>query len=246
MLKKLKASLGIGSATVDTVLDQDSAVQGSSISGKICIQGGDTEQKIDGISLTLCTEVKVESDSGKHYVRFILGKLDEKKSLIIEANEAKEIPFTMMLPGETPITALNAQRNQCKVWIETQLDIDFALDPKDRDYLSIHPLPAIQYAITAMEREGFNLVKADVEKGFLNGGHFKSTSGCYQELEFRNNAFFSRKEIELSFVLHAEKIHCLVEIDRTFGNGDSYRSFTLRRDASEAEVEQALVPILHG
>ncbi|MBV7300189.1 sporulation protein [Enterovibrio paralichthyis] len=244
MFKKLKASLGIGGATVDTVLHNESLYQGETLRGTVNIKGGGAEQEIDAITLKLCTEVKVESDSGVSYQPFVLGHLRANDPFVIQPGEEKQVPFEFKLHDETPITAVNTRNNQSHVWIETTLDIDFAIDPTDRDHLQVRPLPSVQRAMNILEREGFKMVKADVEKGQLRGNGFTSQSGCYQELEFQSSGMFSRKEIELSFILSGSVIHCLAEIDRSFGRGDTYRSFTLSRDASEGEVEQALAAVL--
>ncbi|MEZ8028480.1 sporulation protein [Enterovibrio norvegicus] len=240
MFKKLKASLGIGAAKVDTVLDNESVYQGAMLTGTIHIKGGDIEQQVDAISLKLCTEVKVESDDSVSYQNFILGSMQAVDPFVIQPGEERSISFDMPLHDETPITAVSANYNQSKVWVETSLDIDFAIDPTDRDYLEIRPLPAVQRVISLLESEGYRMVKADVEQGQLNGNGFSSRSGCYQELEFQNSGFFSKKEIELSFILDGDRIHCLAEIDRAMGRGDMYRSFTISRNASDAEVQQAL------
>ncbi|WP_407330624.1 sporulation protein [Enterovibrio sp. 27052020O] len=246
MFKKLKASLGIGATTVDTLLHHESVYQGETLRGVVRIKGGDIEQQIDAISLKLCTEVKVESDSGVSYQTFVLGSLQASDPFVIQPNEEKVVPFELNLHQETPITAVNARSNKCHVWVETTLDIDFAIDPNDRDYLEVRPLPAVQRALNVLEREGFTMVKADVEKGHLRGDGFASQSGCYQELEFQSSGMFSRREIELSFILDGGVIHCLAEIDRALGRGDMFRSFTISRDASEGEVEQALASTLRA
>ncbi len=99
--------------------------------------------------------------------------------------------------------------------------------------------------IRAIEQAGFTMVKADVEKGFLRGGSFASRSGIYQELEFRNSGFVSSKEIELSFILEGQVMHCLAEIDRSLSfSGDQYRSFTLPINATDAQVAAAVAPTL--
>ncbi len=248
MLKKLKASLGLGAAKVDTILDDEFIYQGNKIQGVINIQGGDIDQQIDAIKLKLCTEVKIETESGG-VTRdgFVLQNINANEPFIIKAEEEKSIPFSIALPDETPITAIKPRSNQSHVWLETSLDIDFAIDPSDRDYLNIQPLFPIAHAIKVLEREGYTFVKADVEKGYLRGKNFRSKSGCYQELEFQSSGFFDRKEIELSFVLDGNVIYCLSEIDRTLSTrGDSYRSFAVSRDATEAEIERALLTTLHS
>ncbi|STO57139.1 sporulation protein [Grimontia hollisae] len=243
MFKKLKASFGIGAAKVDTILHNASVYQGKTLRGTVHIKGGDVEQEIDCITLKLCTEVKVETDSGASYQPFVLGHIQANTPFTIQPGEEKDVPFELKLHDETPVTAVNARFNQSHVWVETVLDIDFAIDPTDRDYLEVRPLPAVQRVLSALEREGFTMMKADVEKGQLRGNGFVSRSGCYQELEFHNSSMFNKTEIELSFILDGPVIHCLAEIDRAFGRGDTYRSFTLSRDASEGEVAQALGPI---
>lgn len=245
MFAKLKASLGIGAARVDTVLDSLSVFQGETLKGVVHIQGGDVEQQIDAINLKLCTEIKVESEDGSSYQDFILGKLQAVQPFVIAPNENKQVPFELALDAETPITALNALKNQCHVWLETTLDIDFAIDPKDRDLIEVKPLPVVAKVLNEIERAGFAMVKADVEKGYLRGGNFSSKSGCYQEIEFRNKGFISTKEIELSFILDGDIVHCLAEVDRSLSvRGDQYLSLSLPRHASDAEVASAVQRIL--
>ncbi|KHT40258.1 sporulation protein [Vibrio sinaloensis] len=245
MFGKLKASLGIGAAKVDTVLESMSVFQGETLKGTVHIQGGDVEQQIDAINLKLCTEVKVESDDSVSYQDFIIGKLQAVQPFTIQPGENKQVPFELKLDDETPITALNALKNQCHVWVETTLDIDFAIDPKDRDFVEVKPLPVASRVISAIEQAGFSMVKADVEKGHLRGSNFSSKSGCYQEIEFRKNGFINKKEIELSFILDGRVMHCLAEVDRSLSmRGDQYVSFTLALDASEAEISSAVNRVL--
>lgn len=245
MFKKLKASLGIGSAKVDTILDEMSIFQGSTLRGHVQIKGGDVDQQIDAITLKLNTEMKVEADDSVSYQTFTIDQLKAVEPFVIQPNEEKQVPFELKLHDETPITAVSALKNQCHVWVETTLDIGFAIDPRDRDYVEVKPLSVVSRVIRSIEQAGFTMVKADVEKGFLRGNGFSSRSGIYQELEFRNNGFISTKEIELSFILDGAVVHCLVEIDRSFSmSGDQYRSFTLPLDASDSQVASALAPVI--
>lgn len=245
MFGKLKASLGIGAAKVDTVLDSMSVFQGDTLKGTVHIKGGDVEQQIDAINLKLCTEVKVESDESTSYQDFIIGKLQAVQPFVIQPNETKQVPFEFRLNDETPITALNVLKNLCHVWVETTLDIDFAIDPKDRDFVEVKPLPVVAKVLSAIEQAGFAMVKADVEKGHLRGSNFSSKSGCYQEIEFRSNGFINRKEIEVSFILDGNLVHCLAEVDRSFSmRGDQYVSFSLAKGASDSEISSVVNRIL--
>ena len=97
MLKKLSASLGIGSAKVDTIISDSALYQDDTITGIIHIFGGNVEQQIDAISLKLCTEMKVETDSGVHYQTFTLISKKINTPFLIQADEKKEIPFLIPL-----------------------------------------------------------------------------------------------------------------------------------------------------
>lgn len=240
MFTKLKASLGIGAAKVDTIINNPSLYQGETIIGQVQVTGGDVDQEIDSISLQLCTEAKVETDNGNRYEKIVLGKIRANSAFTIEANQIKSLNFSLPLPLETPITHIEANNNQSYVWIETSLDIRFALDPKDRDFLEVNPIAAISYMLEYFQQAGFTLAKADVEKGFLQGGYFASRSGCYQEFEFKRSGFFNGQEIELSFVLEDDKIHCLVEIDGSGGREDSYKTLTVSRHASRDTIFETL------
>ncbi|MEF1218148.1 sporulation protein, partial [Photobacterium damselae] len=174
MFTKLKASLGIGGAKVDTIVDNSVLYQGETLRGTIHIHGGEVTQQVDAIHLNLNTEIKVETEQNSHYEVLTLGSLQLTDSFEIEAHQQLEIPFTLALHDETPITALNASHNQSHVWIETTLDLNFAIDPQDRDYLEIKPLPVVEKILQTIENRGYTLAKADVEKGQLRGNGFLS------------------------------------------------------------------------
>ncbi|KDN30200.1 Gram-positive sporulation control protein Spo0M [Vibrio fortis] len=247
MFKKLKASLGIGAAKVDTVLDNIEVFQGGELSGNVHILGGDVEQQIDLINLVLNTEVKVETEDSTSYETFSLGRIQAVEPFTIQPGETKQVPFRLKLNDETPITALNAKMNQCHVWVETNLDIGFAIDPKDRDFIVVKPLPTVEKIIQGVEAAGMTMVKADVEKGYLKGNTFSSVSGCYQEIEFRSGGFINNKEIELSFIVNGNTVHCLAEIDRSLSfRGDQYISFSLPINASDSDINAAVSRIMNS
>jgi len=231
MFKKILASVGIGAAKVDTVLETEHLQPGQKFNAVIVIKGGDVDQDISGLDLALMTRVKVEGEDGEYFTNHVIEKWRITDIGMIAAGAEKHIPFEARLHSETPITEINAGYNQSHVWLETGLDIDLALDPTDRDALHIYPNDAVSTLMEAMDRLGFSLVKADVEKGFLRAPTFQSHSGCYQELEYRPNSrsLFGLQEIELSFVPETHKTHVLIELDRAF-RGDGYVDLTIEHD----------------
>ncbi|MFC0116610.1 sporulation protein [Pseudoalteromonas xiamenensis] len=231
MFRKVLASVGIGAAKVDTILETEHLHPGQKFQAKIHIIGGNVAQDISGLQLALMTKVKVEGDDGSYFINHVIDKWRIAEQFTIAPGETKIVPFEARLHSETPITELPTGFNQTHVWLETGLDIDLAMDPSDRDYLHIYPNDAVKTCLMAMEKLGFALVKADVEKGFLNASNFHSVSGCYQELEFRpqTRSMFGIQEVELSFVPETHQTHVLIELDRAF-RGDGYVDLTIEHD----------------
>ena len=245
MFKKLLASVGIGSASIDTRIITPQLMPGFPFEAQIIIQGGEVDQDISGLSLALMTEVKAEIDDQIHYNTLLLGNWRLSESMTLEAGREYHIPFNAHLHPETPITSFGGHRNQSKVWLQTGLDIDLAVDAGDHDTLTVEPTPTMQTLLEAMAHCGYRIQKADVEKGFLSGNGFKSRSGCYQELEFvpSSQTLFGVKEIEVSFVPDGDTMHALIEIDRAFRE-DSYRSISWHKNASASELVSKLQQVI--
>ncbi|MCG8634329.1 MAG: sporulation protein [Desulfobacterales bacterium] len=245
MFKKLFAKVGIGAAEVDAILDTDHFAPGGRVKGRILIKGGQVEQEVAAIILKLMTLAKQEGEDIDLEMGHAIAEYRVADPFTLQPGDEREMPFSFDLHPETPMTVLEVPNNRSKVWLETALDIEMALDPKDRDYLNIHPAPVVCHFIDALEKNGFKMVKADVEKGFLRGDGFESRSGCYQELEFKPSGFgfSSVREVELSFILAGDNVHVLIELDRAF-TGDGYRSLTLSAGAGYEEVESALKTLI--
>lgn len=232
MFKKLLASVGIGGATVDTVLQIERLQPNASFEADIIIKGGDSEQTLSGLELRLVTEAKRETEDGHTWENIILDRWALHEEMTVAAGEEIVIPFSATLPTETPITSIQARKNQSHVWLETGLSIDMARDASDKDYLDISPTSVMNMVLSVMEHCGYELVKADVEVGYLNGENFSSHSGIYQELEYKPKGFgLLTKEVELSFISEDTQTHVLIERDRRMG-GDSYASCSFNNQHS--------------
>lgn len=241
MFKQILASVGVGGATVDTQVADHHLQPGQSFQATIVIKGGDVSQQISGLDLALMTKVKVNNDNGGYVKNYPLARWRITESFEIKAGEVREIPFTGQLHPETPFTRLPVRNNQSKVWLQTGVDIDMAWDPSDIDTLEITPTKVTQYLLTAMDSLGYVLNKADVELGVLTTKGFRSTSGCYQELEFRprNIGFNTVREVEISLVCDVTQTHVLIELERAF-RADDYRYFTLANDVPFAQVLESV------
>lgn len=227
------SSFGLQGVQVDTLLQNNQLQVGQILTGEIVFKGSNRDKTINGIFLELMTNAEVESNDHEYNQALCIAKWHISAAFQLQANQVHRFPFQVQLPFETPITELPCHNNKSRIWLHTHLDVDWGRDATDQDYLHIHPTPTMQLFLHAMQQCGFHLVSADVEKGQLNGQGFRSSIGCYQELEFRPTTFFnSIHEVEVSFIAQAHQTHVLLEIDRKF-RGDSYRCLTLPHHALE-------------
>ncbi|CAM4006699.1 sporulation protein [Pseudoalteromonas byunsanensis] len=212
--KKVLSSVGIGAAKIDAVLENNEAAPGDELTGVIKVVGGSVAQEINKIDLdVVCNytvEVEMEDDKVVTEVReYTLSRfvLDEK--FTIEPGEQKQFPFVLELAEDAPITV-----GHSKTWLETNLDIDMALDKSDKDYLYVVPNALQQAVIDALQALGFTLYESDCEG--IDSVSF-SNLPFVQELEFKTTCgkFHGHfDEVELVFFNRGEQLEAIFEIDR--------------------------------
>ena len=211
------SGLGLQGVTVETRLQNPNLQAGETLHGEISFKGGSSDKEINGLYLQLMTMAEVESGDHEFNQPLVLQEWLVNSRFLLPAHQAHSFPFSIQLPFETPITEVACRRNGARVWIQTHMDVDWGLDATDRDYLKVLPTAAMQSFLQAMQQCGFVLSTVDVEKGQLTARNFRSTIGCYQELEFVSSHMFSGfNEVEVSLVAEAQQTHIMLEIDRTF------------------------------
>ncbi|MCX7920613.1 MAG: sporulation protein [Clostridia bacterium] len=206
---KAFASIGIGSAKVNTVVNNKTVRVGDEVQGYVTIIGGKIEQQIDKIYIDLETYYIRENDDGQR-VRYNvrIQRVDIFDSFMLAPKETKEIPFSFTIPNETPISL-----GKDNVWLQTGLDIKMAIDPSDKDYLQIMPHPYVDCFVDALTNElGFRLVQCENEYAPRLGGNLPFV----QEFEFRPTTHFrgDLDELELVFFVNHGSLEVLMEIDR--------------------------------
>lgn len=194
-LKRTLASIGIGAAQVDTVLNTDRAHPGEEISGSIHIAGGDTAQEIEYIALSLMTRYLHEVGDSEAYINYALSETRVRDRFEVKPGETLELPFQLQVPWETPLSL-----GRTLVWVHTALSVSMAMDPSDRDVLQIEPTAGMRTIVEALSQLGFSLHKADVEQNRRMGRRVPFV----QELEFRPGGRYAGRLTELEVVLAPE------------------------------------------
>lgn len=227
MFKKLLSSVGIGAAKVDTKLYKTNYTVGEKLEGVVTIQGGQVEQEIDSIYLSLLCQYEDKIDDKKITRTAVIEKLELLQAFTIGVNEAKEIPFSFLIPNSTPATL-----GKTKVWIQTGLDIKMAADPQDRDYIKVNPHPLVEEFLNAVKRLGFRLREVDCEKAPLS---LRNRTPFVQEFEFKPySGEFARKldELEAVFTVSENRVDVLLQVDRRARGFGGFLAEALEMDES--------------
>ncbi|WED26666.1 sporulation protein [Vibrio sp. DW001] len=219
-LKKTLASFGVGSARVDSILQQEFLIPGEKAKIVIEVYGGSTPQDIDNIDLKIycryIDEVPADNDKSKsdNYVGrmrrvprdYVLASWKLPYSFTIESGQQRSFDIELDLPANTPVTI-----GDTKVWLETGLDISLAKDPTDKDILTVRPTPVLDGVFTALEEEGLRIrqVECEATKGFA--------LPFVQEFELvpTTGQFHGRwRELEIVAYQHDDALELWFEVDR--------------------------------
>lgn len=165
MLRKALATLGIGGASVDAVLESATSVPGGTLRGRITLHGGRVEQEIRSIEVAVETDYVDEDGDFSTTRTHALGAHRIPGPIRVAPGGRQEIPFAVEVPWGAPLT-LGTQRS----WMATRLDVEGAVDPRDRDELRILPTPLQARLLDAMQELGFRLRAARNERSRLGRG----------------------------------------------------------------------------
>lgn len=235
MFGKMMAAMGLQGVRVDTIIHTPDLSAGQLIQGEVQLSGADSAKTINGLALQLMTIAEVESGDHEFNQPLMLQQWRLAERFELAAKQSLTLPFQVQLPYETPITEVACRRNSSRVWIHTNLDVDWGLDATDRDFLRIHPTPVMAAFLQAMQQCGLHLNSVDVERGQLRGRGFQSSIGCYQEFEFVPSSLGSLNEVEVSFVAEQQQTHVMLEVDRKF-KGDQLKTFSLPNQQTNVEA----------
>jgi sporulation-control protein len=239
-MKNILASIGIGNATVDTVLPSPTVRPGQTVDAEVRVEGGSAEQEVGAIRFEIETRYRTEDGHREADVH----RFTVTEDLTIEPDTDETFPVEIEIPYGTPVTMGNVE-----VWVETELDIDWAVDPEDTDYLDVQPSPRLQAAFDAMEQLGFSFHTAECEADPYGryGGSF------VQEFEFRPTSGPFRgdlDEVELVVRESAEELTLFVEVDRRGGllselaDTDETKTSTTVTEADAGRVREDLRGLL--
>ncbi|MFC4775958.1 sporulation protein [Paenibacillus sp. GCM10023252] len=207
MFNRFLASIGIGSATIDTLLEKARYMPAEEVRGIVKIRGGNVEQRIETIQLSVMTEYIRESNDHKYTQHGELTRYQVSSPFTLQPGENREVPFSFQLPHQTPLTI-----GRAPVWIKTELDIRGGVDPGDNDRIEVVPTPQMNTVLEALSLIGFRLRKAECEYASRLGGRIPFV----QEFEFVPTTQFRGQldELEVIFYPSDHELELLLQVDR--------------------------------
>ncbi|TAD99217.1 MAG: hypothetical protein EAZ97_09380 [Bacteroidetes bacterium] len=224
MFNRILASIGIGSAKVDTQLNEENVFAGEKVYGKVVIDGGKTDQLAKKITLFLRTSMRHEdSDSPETFT--VLEHNVSSNDVQIEANKTDSILFSFVLPYQMPMTVGDTMS-----WIDTEIDIKLSTDPKDKDFIEVLPHTSAQKIFDAIYHLGFVMQKVDVIE---RNPQMQSPLPLIQSFLFtpENTGFNKINELEIVFLPNAQGIELFMERNRLtnlhngFNDSDQFYQF---------------------
>jgi sporulation-control protein len=207
-------AFGVGGPSVDTVLTDPATHPGGTLRGEVRVAGGEYDVLIDNIVLALVT--RAEAEDGEALLEF--HRASVAGNFTLRAGVREDIPFTLTVPWETPVTHLAGKPLAgMTMGVRTELSVAKSVDQGDLDGVEIHPLPAQDKILAAFDRLGFRLRHADVERGGIYG--VRQELPFYQEIEYAAPAEYAKSmdEVEVTFVADPAGIEVILEFDKRGG-----------------------------
>ncbi|MEZ9710917.1 sporulation protein [Vibrio breoganii] len=255
--KKTLASLGIGSAKVDSVLQQETLIPGDPVRVVIHVYGGATEQHIDHIDLKLCCRYITEREERQPHSEgalkrrmpqnYVLDKWELPYSFTIHPSEERTFEIELTVPFNTPLTI-----GDSKVWLETALDIDLAIDPTDKDMLTVRPDPVMDKIFSELEELGLRIrqVECEAAKGFempfVQEFEFVPTTGLFHGTwrEVEIIAYRDEQHLQLWFEIDRQKKGFDGLLSNLLGSSELNCYLSLSNELTSEQAAQQVVDYL--
>ncbi|MFG3288790.1 sporulation protein [Streptomyces sp. NPDC048179] len=234
VFKRLLGAIGVGGPSVDTVLDSGVVVPGGAVSGRVWLKGGSAAVEIEHIGLELLARVEAEHEDGESEGAVVFERFTVGGGFRLGEEEEREVPFSVPVPWETPVTELYGQPLGIVLGVRTEVGVAGARDKGDLDPLTIGPLPVQEAVLEALGQLGFGFRSADLEYGRI-GGTGQRLPFC-QEIELTPAPRYAHavNEIELTFLASPAGLEVVLEADKRggpFSSGhDALTRFTVRHE----------------
>jgi sporulation-control protein len=214
MFQKVLATFGSGGARIDARLLDATTAPGRPLHGEVLLLGGEVDQEIRGLAVTLLARVQVPDGEKTEDLPF--GTRQLVGSEVIRAGQQVRVPFEVPLPWETPVTSVYGKPlTGMAVGVRAELDLAAAVsDPFDADAVAVEPLPAQKRILDALSRLGFTFREAVLAPGRVDGA--RQQLPFFQEIRFAPSPRFASifAQVAVTFLTSAERTDVVLEVTK--------------------------------
>lgn len=234
MLEKTLASIGIGSAKVETKLEKQRYRQGDLVRGKITVSADEAEQKIDAIYVHIVTPNVKEKESGCLYTTYQIAT-----SLEVGPNQpAKVIPFEFHLSNDMPVTL-----DDYSIYLKVGFESDQTEELQEDDQIEVLPHPLAEQLFTAMDNVGCQLVGVE----YVTEGYFPDLPFA-QRFEFQTTGELAKIVQGLSLFYRVDEEGVLEALMRMhFESGDKEERMIIKEEELDEDLgnlEQLIIELI--
>jgi sporulation-control protein len=214
MFQKVMASFGQGGATVDARILDRHVRPGGTLHGEVILVGGQIDQEVESLAVTLLARVEQGSDENTTDLPFQNVQLAGKE--LVRAGAQIKVPFEMQMPWETPVTTVFGKYlTGMAVGLQTNLNLArTVVDPQDVDAIPIEPVPAQHRILDAMTRIGWKFRDANLVKSRVDG--VDQQLPFFQEINFSPPPAVASvfNEIAVTFLARPRDVQVVLDVQK--------------------------------
>ncbi|MCG0287374.1 sporulation protein [Streptomyces sp. PSAA01] len=214
VFKRVLGSLGVGGPVVATVLDREPVRPGGVVRGQVRLRGGGRACAIEHLALELVARVEAGHGGEEGAGGVVFDRLRLSGGFRLDTREHRDVPFTLRIPWETPLTELSGQPLGIVLGVRIELASAGATDHGDPEPLIVRPLPGQEAVLGALGRLGFGLIAADLRLGHTTGT--EQTLPFHQEIELTPGPRYlhAMNELALTLLTGPDGMEVVLEADK--------------------------------
>lgn len=230
-IKKAMANVfGVGGAKVDTVLTTKTSSPGSKVEGYVNVYGGEVTQQVKSIYIDVKTTYEKESDDKITKIEALIQRYTIEFNQEISQGQEVKIPFSFDLDKNCPLT-----KHKSKIWINTRLDLENAIDNYDGDIINVVPNKYMNNILDAITKLGFRIREVENVHNKLRMGPNKFV----QEFEYIPTGEFRRRldELEVVLISTTNGYRIFLQVDRKVKGIGSFIAEKMSLDESNVYID---------
>ncbi|MPZ84459.1 MAG: sporulation protein [Actinophytocola sp.] len=218
MFQKVMATFGQGGATVDARILDRHVRPGGTLHGEVLLAGGQVDQEVESLAVTLLARVERESANGAapEVVDLPFQNVQLAGRELVRSGAQIKVPFEVQMPWETPVTTVFGKYlTGMAVGLQTNLNLSrTVVDPQDVDAIPIEPVPAQHRLLDAMSRLGFQFREANLVKERVDGADQQLP--FFQEIDFAPSPAFAKafNEVAVTFLARPRDVQVILDVDK--------------------------------